>query len=211
MSVEAISWARGTWPRSRPAGAGGHPVRASTRRPGNHAGPGGTGAFPSVATLVRLYRAVGAHGPYLPGPAGGRGHHRTLRPGHRRGADQARRSPPAGPGPGPEPDPDDLTEAALRRWAISSPACARGRGGPCPDAGEAAAPELSMEPSREPSAASARGREGLPAADGAAGGGGRAGSFLDGSDQDCKESVSDGSWRCDDAQHCHQRHSHRRG
>jgi len=49
-----------------------------------------------------LHRAVGADGPHLPGPAGGRGHHLAVRPGHRRGPDQASRPPPAGLGPEPQ-------------------------------------------------------------------------------------------------------------
>ena len=62
----------------------------------------------------------------------------------------------------------------------SEPRCNQrtGRVQPAQPRGAAAAPEPSMEPTREPSAASARGREALPAADGAAGGGGRAGKFF---------------------------------
>jgi len=54
MSVEAISWALDLAPV--PAGRGGQPSSACkfvVVGLANHAGPGGTGAFPSVATLVR--------------------------------------------------------------------------------------------------------------------------------------------------------------
>jgi hypothetical protein len=55
MSVEAISWALNLAPV--PADRGGQPSRACKFvlvGLANHAGPDGTGAFPSVATLVRL-------------------------------------------------------------------------------------------------------------------------------------------------------------
>jgi pyocin large subunit-like protein len=54
MSVEAISWALNLAPV--PAGRSGQPSRACKFvlvGLANHAGPDGTGAFPSVATLVR--------------------------------------------------------------------------------------------------------------------------------------------------------------
>jgi hypothetical protein len=54
MSVEAISWALNLAPV--PAGRGGRPWSACKFvlvGLANHAGPDGTGAFPSVATLVR--------------------------------------------------------------------------------------------------------------------------------------------------------------
>ena len=54
MSVEAISWALNLAPV--PAGRGGQPSSACKFvlvGLANHAGPDGTGAFPSVATLVR--------------------------------------------------------------------------------------------------------------------------------------------------------------
>jgi hypothetical protein len=54
VSVEAISWALNLAPV--PTGRGGQPSSACKFVPvglTNHAGPGGTGAFPSVATLVR--------------------------------------------------------------------------------------------------------------------------------------------------------------
>ena len=52
MSVEAISWALNL----APARPGGQPSRARKfvlAALANHAGPDGTGAFPSAATLVR--------------------------------------------------------------------------------------------------------------------------------------------------------------
>ena len=54
MSVEAISWALNLAPV--PADRGGQPSSACKfvlAGLANHAGPDGTGAFPSVATLVR--------------------------------------------------------------------------------------------------------------------------------------------------------------
>jgi hypothetical protein len=54
VSVEAISRALNLAPV--PADRGGQPSSACkirARRPGSHAGPDGTGAFPSAATLVR--------------------------------------------------------------------------------------------------------------------------------------------------------------
>jgi Helix-turn-helix domain len=54
VSVEAISWALNLAPV--PADRGGQPSSACKFVPvglANHAGPDGTGAFPSVATLVR--------------------------------------------------------------------------------------------------------------------------------------------------------------
>ena len=54
MSVEAISWALNLAPA--PAARGGQPSSACKfvlAGLANHAGPDGTGAFPSVATLVR--------------------------------------------------------------------------------------------------------------------------------------------------------------
>jgi hypothetical protein len=78
VSVEAISWALNLAPV--PAGRGAQPSSACKFvlvGLANHAGPDGTGAFPSVATLVR-YTGLEADGPHLPGPAGGRGHHLTV-------------------------------------------------------------------------------------------------------------------------------------
>jgi hypothetical protein len=54
----------------------------------NYAGPDDTGAFPSVATLVRYTGLSERTVRTGLDRAGGRGHHRTLRPGHRRGPDQ---------------------------------------------------------------------------------------------------------------------------
>jgi hypothetical protein len=47
----------------------------------NHAGPDGTGAFSSVATLVRYTGLSERMVPTWAGSAGGRGHHRAVRPG----------------------------------------------------------------------------------------------------------------------------------
>ena len=106
MSVEATSLALNLAPV--PAGRGWQPSSASKFvlvGLANHATPDGTGAFPSVATLVR-YTGLSE---------------RTVRtcqdrlqtatiiapcdPGHRRGTDKARRPPPARLGLEPEPRP----------------------------------------------------------------------------------------------------------
>ena len=99
MSVEAISWALNLAPV--PADRGGQPSSACKfvlAGLANHAGPDGTGAFPSVATLVRYtglsertvrtcldrLRAAGSILNKLGGlgPAA-RGHHRPSRRGLR--------------------------------------------------------------------------------------------------------------------------------
>jgi Helix-turn-helix domain len=106
VSVEAISWALNLAPV--PADRGGQPSSACKFvlvGLANHAGPDGTGAFPSVATLVRYTGLSERTVRTLPGPAGGRGHHLAVRPGHRGGPDQADRPPPAGLGLEPEPGP----------------------------------------------------------------------------------------------------------
>jgi hypothetical protein len=85
MSVEAISWALNLAPV--PAYRGGQPSSACKFvlvGLANHAGPGGTGAFPSVATLVR-YTALSEQ--TVPGSARGWGDHPVLRSGRCRGAD----------------------------------------------------------------------------------------------------------------------------
>ena len=91
MSVEAISWALNLAPV--PRDRGGQPSSACkfvfVGFP-DHAGPDGTGPFPSVATLVPLHRIVGAQGADMPGPAGSRGDNRAVRPGYCRGANYAR-------------------------------------------------------------------------------------------------------------------------
>ena len=106
MSVEAISWALNLAPV--PADRGGQPSSACKFvlvGLANHAGPDGTGAFPSVATLVRYtglsertvrtcLDRLAAEGIISP-----------CDPGHRRGPDQASRPPPAGLGLEPEPGP----------------------------------------------------------------------------------------------------------
>ena len=54
MSVEAISWALNLAPVSAdPNGQPSSPCKFVLVGLANHAGPDGTGAFPSVATLVR--------------------------------------------------------------------------------------------------------------------------------------------------------------
>jgi hypothetical protein len=97
VSVEAISWALNL--RPVPADRGGQPSSACKFvlvGLANHAGPDGTGAFPSVATLVRYtglsertvrtcLDRLAAEGIIAP-----------LRSRHRRRADQASRPPHAG-------------------------------------------------------------------------------------------------------------------
>ena len=113
VSVEAIFWALHL-ARSRPAGrAAVHRVQVRARRPGQPRRAGRHGRVPVGGHAGPLYRAVRADGPHLPGPTRGRGHHRTVRPRHRRGPDQARRPPPAGLGLEPQPGPDDLDAAAV--------------------------------------------------------------------------------------------------
>jgi hypothetical protein len=95
VSVEAISWALNL--ALVPADRGGQPSSACKfvlLGLANRAGPDGTGAFPSVATLVR-YIGLSERPVHLPGPAGGRGHHLAVRPGNRCGPDQVGRPPPA--------------------------------------------------------------------------------------------------------------------
>jgi Helix-turn-helix domain len=106
VSVEAICWALNLAPV--PAGRGGQPSSACKFvlvGLANHAGPGGTGAFPSAATLVRYSglseRTVCTCLDRL--EAGGI--IRPLRSGHRRGADRTRRPASEGLGPGSQPDP----------------------------------------------------------------------------------------------------------
>ena len=106
MSVEAISWALNL--AQVPADQGGQPSNACKFvlvGLANHAGPDGTGAFPSVATLVRYTglseRAVRTCLDRLAAediiaPCDRR---------HRRGTDKARRPPPAGLGLDPQPGP----------------------------------------------------------------------------------------------------------
>ena len=98
MSVEAISWALNLAPVL--ADRGGQPSSACKFvlvGLANHAGPDGTGAFPSVATLVRYTGLSERTVCTRLGPTGGRGH-LTVRSRHRRGPDQAARPPPAGLG-----------------------------------------------------------------------------------------------------------------
>jgi hypothetical protein len=94
VSVEAISWALNLAgpDRLRPPSSECKFVLVGLA---NYAGPSAPARFPSVATLVRYTGLSERTVRNLPGPAGGRGHHPILRPGHRRGTDQARRPPPA--------------------------------------------------------------------------------------------------------------------
>src|SRR5690348_18449142 len=106
MSVEAISWALNLAPV--PADRRGQPSSACKLvlvGLANHAGPDGTGAFPSAATLVRYTGLSERTVRTCLGPAGDRGHHLAVRPGHRRGPDQAGRPPPGGLELEPEPGP----------------------------------------------------------------------------------------------------------
>ena len=75
MSVEAISWALNLAPV--PADRGGQPSSACKFvlvGLANHAGLDGTGAFRSVATLVR-YTGLAERTVPAAWPAGSRGHH----------------------------------------------------------------------------------------------------------------------------------------
>lgn len=96
MSVEAISWALTLAPD--PADRGGQPSSACEFvlvGLANHAGPDGTGAFSSVATLVR-YTGLSERTAELPGPARSVGCHPALQPGHRARADEKGRPAPKG-------------------------------------------------------------------------------------------------------------------
>jgi hypothetical protein len=82
----------------RPRRAAVQRVQVCARRPGQPCRAGRHGRIPVGGHAGPLHRAVGADGTYLPGPAGGRGHHLAMRSRHRRGPDQASRPPPAGLG-----------------------------------------------------------------------------------------------------------------
>src|SRR5690348_3117788 len=120
VSVEAISWALNF--ALVPADRGGQPSSACKFvlvGLANHARPDGTGAFPSVATLMR-YTGLSERTVRTcpdPRPARGRGHHLGVRPGHRGGADQA--SGPAAARLGPEPEPGARRPGRSRRAADS--------------------------------------------------------------------------------------------
>jgi Helix-turn-helix domain len=105
VSVEVISWALNLAPV--PADRGGQPSTACNFvlvGLADRAGPDGTGAFPSVATLVRYTglseRTVRTFLDRLEAES----IISSVRPGHRCGPDQAGRPPAAGlgldPGPG---------------------------------------------------------------------------------------------------------------
>jgi hypothetical protein len=76
---------------------------------------------------------------------------------------------------------DDRPDGVQPLYPASGTGCSEHAGGvqPAQPRGAAVAPEPSMEPSREPSAARARGREALLAAQGSAVGAGRAGEFFE--------------------------------
>ncbi len=96
-------------------------VQVRARRPGQPRRAGRHRRVPLGSHPGPLHRPVRAHRAYLPGPAGSRGHHPSLRPGHRRRADQARRPPPEGLGSGPEPDPRRLDRGRPHRAGTPVP------------------------------------------------------------------------------------------
>ncbi len=114
MSVEAISWALNLAPV--PADQGGQPSSACEcvlAGQADHAGPDGTGAFPPVATLVRCTGLSERTVRTCLGRLAAGGHHLAVRPGHRRGPDQASRPPPARLGLDPDLVRHGLDDAAL--------------------------------------------------------------------------------------------------
>jgi len=228
VSVEAISWALNLAPV--PAGRGGQPSTACKFvlvGLASHAGPDGTGAFPSVATLVRYaglsertvrtcldrLDAAGIISPCDPEIVAARIKRADRRPkGWDRGLSLIRdhlaeaglaaleqqflglaarvavaACPDAGGAadgprsPHPAGTVDDWPDGAQPLHPASGTGCSERTGGvqPAQPRGAAVAPEPSIEPSREPSAARARGRQALPGAEGSAVGGERAGQFFE--------------------------------
>lgn len=162
--------------------------------------------------------------------------HHPGHPGHRRGSPAGRRTayPAGGVGAGPRHDrggcgcwpgtlggrqPDGGSAAARNDDHPDPPrarplVCGQVADSPVGQHRGDLAQALNLDPVGQggrPSSACKFVHVGLANHAGPDGTGGWAGKFLDDSDQDCKESVSDGSRRCDDTQCCHQRHSRRRG
>ena len=228
MGVEAISWALNLAPV--PADRGGQPSSACKFvlvGLANHAGPDGTAAFPSVATLVRYtglsertvrtcldrLAAEGIISPCDPGIVAARIKRADRRPqgwdlnlslirddlteadlaalGHHFPGLAARVAVVACPDAGgaadglQPPHParavDDQADGVQPLHPASGTGCNEHAGGvqSAQPRGAAVAPEPSTESSREPSAARARGREALLAAQGSAVGAGRAGEFFE--------------------------------
>jgi len=230
VSVEAISWALNLAPV--PAGRGGQPSSACKFvlvGLANHAGPDGTGAFPSVATLVRYtgrsertvrtcldrLAAEGIISPCDPDIVAARIKRADRRPQgwdlnlslarddldaatvavleHQSPGQGSRLTAARHPGADGRPDgvqsphPVATGSEAVDNWPggvqplhpAPGTECNRRADGvqPAQSRGAAVAPEPSKEPCIEASAASVRGRQALPPADGPADGG-RAGRFF---------------------------------
>ena len=119
-------------------------VQVRARRAGQSRRAGRRWRVPVRGHAGPLYRPVRADSAHVLGPAGGRGHHRPVRPGRRRGPDQASRPAPAGLEPEPElgprpcrqarcgPPPDRCARCPpvpvrtqMRSWPRCSGGCAR--------------------------------------------------------------------------------------
>ncbi len=222
MSVEAISWALNLAPV--PADRGGQPSSACKFvlvGLANHAGLDGSGAFPSVATLVRYtglseravrtcldrLDAAGIIRPCAPEIVAARIKRADRRPNgwdldltllrddlteaglaaleHQfpglaaRVAADACRDADGVQSPHPARAVNNQADGVQSLHSAAATGCNLRTGGvqPAQPRGAAVAPEPSLEPSREPTAARARGRQAVPAAEGPAGG--RAGEFFE--------------------------------